>query len=201
MGLQGSGKGTQAKKISKKYNIPHISTGDMLRAEIAKKTALGERIKSIQQGELVPDPVIIDVIKDRINQFDCKNGFILDGFPRTIQQAKSLDKIVSVDYVIALEIQDSVAIERLSKRSQCRKCNYIYGANQRLKNNICKFCSGEVYTRKDDYPEAIKRRLEIYHKETEIILRYYENKNLLYRINGERSVEEVFDDITSILKK
>src|SRR3989338_371977 len=200
IGPQGSGKGTQAKMISEKYSIPHISTGDLFRDAIKRGTALGAKAeKYINQGILVPDEIVINLVKERISKHDCKTGFILDGFPRTLSQAKMLDSIVKINCVLNININDSVSIARLSSRRQCRKCGEIYGKEVKPKiEGRCDKCKSELYQRDDDKPEAIKKRLEIYHRQTIPVLKYY--KSVVHDINGKQTVEKIFEEIFGILE-
>lgn len=199
LGAQGSGKGTQAKYISEKYSIPHISTGDMLREAVEKKTELGLKAKShMDTGSLVPDKIIIGIIKERISRLDCAQGFILDGFPRTLEQAKALDDITEIDFVLELKIPDEISIERLSKRRVCEKCQAPYGYEAMLPEK-CKKCGGKLIQRSDDKPDAIKKRLDVYHDETEPLLEYYKPREIVHVIDGTKSVSEVFAEIVLVL--
>ncbi len=192
IGPQGSGKGTQAKIVSEKLNIPHISTGDLLRN---CEEELKERVNSfINKGELIPNGLMIEILKKRISKDDCKYGFILDGFPRNLEQAKELEKNITIDKYIEISISDEEAVKRLSGRRNCNKCGAIYNVNtspKPEKEGICDKCCGKLYQREDDTEEAIKKRLDVYHKETEPIL---ENLPSI-KIDGEKSIEEVSEDI------
>lgn len=199
MGPQGSGKGTQAKIISEELNLIHISTGDLFRALEGK---LKEEVDSyINKGQLVPDELTVKILKERISQPDCKAGFILDGFPRNLNQAKLLQKITEIDKVIEINISDELAIERISSRISCKKCGAVYNliTNPPKKQNICDRCQGELYRRADDNPDAIKKRLETYHKETRLILEMY--KDRLVTINGDQEIDKISMDIFETLKK
>ncbi|MEM4263698.1 MAG: adenylate kinase [Candidatus Woesearchaeota archaeon] len=199
LGPQGSGKGTQAKYISEKYCIPHISTGDILRDAVEKKTELGLKAKSyMDKGVLVPDAVIIGIMKERISRPDCGTGFVLDGFPRTLAQAKALDEITEIDFVLELRIPDEVSVERLSKRRVCEKCQAPYGYEAKMPIK-CKKCGGKLIQRSDDKPEAIKKRLAVYHEETEPLLEYYRPRDIVHAIDGTKTVSEVFNEIVSVL--
>ena len=198
LGPQGSGKGTQAGLISEHYSLPHISTGDIFRDHISKNTELGIKIKKIiNQGLLVPDEITNEIIRQRLSRQDCKNGFILDGFPRNLNQAKSLDSFDKVTHALNIVISDDEAVRRISSRLTCRNCGAVYSKSDSL--DKCPKCGGELYTRDDDSPEAVKKRLSIYHKETEPIIEFYKEKSILFTVNGERPVKEIFDDIRHIL--
>ena len=192
LGPQGSGKGTQATLLQEKTCLPKISTGDLLREIAQGRTPLGEKIKSYQsKGLLVPDEIVVEVIKGRVQRKDCKNGFILEGFPRTLIQAEHLGKITAIDKVVVLKISDAEAVKRLSARRQCKKCNTIYGLSS--KTDKCAKCGSDLYQREDDKPEAIKKRLELYKKETEPLIKYYGKK--VVEIDGAKPVEKVLEDI------
>jgi len=178
LGPPGSGKGTYASRLSGLLNIPQIATGDIFREEIKKQTELGKKIEEIvKSGELVPDDIVIDVIKKRLDQDDAKNGFILDGFPRTLEQAEELSKITKIDIVINLIVPEDIIIQRLSTRRICRKCGAVFNTIT-LKSKvegICDECKGELYQRKDDTLEVIKERINIYERQTEPLIKYYED--------------------------
>ena len=188
LGAPGAGKGTQAAVISERLNIPQISTGNIIRAALKSGTEMGLKAKSfIDAGQLVPDEVVIGIIRERLNEDDCKDGFILDGFPRTIPQAEALD-----DKVIDIEVADDVIVSRLSGRRVCEKCGRPYHTES-LKpkvEGICDDCAGALIQRKDDHPDTVKARLEIYHKETEPLKDYYEKQGKLSVVEGMNSVEE-----------
>ncbi|CUS97535.1 adenylate kinase [Candidatus Kryptobacter tengchongensis] len=191
-GPPGVGKGTQAQILSQKLNIPHISTGDMLREAVKNQTELGLKAKSyMDRGELVPDDVMIGIIKEVLSSEKCKNGFILDGFPRTLPQAKALDEIfeelkIKLDYVISLEVNDEEIIKRLTNRRVCRNCGAVYNLliDKIPEDNKCPRCGGELYQRNDDNPDIIKNRLKVYRESTQIVLDYYAKKGILKSING-----------------
>tara|TARA_Y100000310_G_C20591644_1_gene768381 strand:- start:67 stop:702 length:636 start_codon:yes stop_codon:yes gene_type:complete len=199
VGPQGSGKGTQAKIISKELGLAHISTGDLLREA---KGELKEKVDNYtNRGNLVPDNLILEILKKRLDGDDCKNGFILDGFPRNSEQAKALDKIMKVDKVIEIKISDKEALKRLSGRWICKKCGIAYNvltSPKPKKDKICDSCNIPLYQREDDKPSPIKKRLKIYHEETEPVLEYYQDK--IISINGERSIEEIQEEILKRLK-
>ncbi len=201
IGPQGSGKGTQAKLISKKYNIPHIPTGDLLREAVKNKTELGLKIKDIlDNGELVPDEIVISLIKKKIK--DCDNSFVLDGFPRTIEQAKALDKITKLDKVIDIIVSDKESIKRISGRRSCPKCGSVFHVvtNKPKKEGICDNCGTELIQREDDKEGVIKKRLKIYHEETSLLEDFYRNEDILEEINGEQPIEKVFKDIVKVIE-
>lgn len=191
-GPPGVGKGTQAQILSQKLNIPHISTGDMLREAVKNQTELGLKAKSyMDKGELVPDDVMIGIIKEVLSSEKCKNGFILDGFPRTLPQAEALDEIfeelkIKLDYVISLEVSDEEIIKRLTNRRVCRNCGAVYNLliDKIPEDNKCLRCGGELYQRNDDNPDVIKNRLKVYRESTQIVLDYYAKKGILKSING-----------------
>ena len=207
LGAPGAGKGTQAKKVAKKYNIPHISTGDIFRANIKEKTELGNKAKEyMDKGELVPDDITIGMLLDRIHKADCKDGFVLDGFPRTIPQAKSLSEALSklnekIDYAINIDVPDDSIITRMSGRRACLSCGSTYHIKYSApkKENICDNCGSELVIRDDDKPETVKKRLDVYHKQTQPLIDYYDNENILANVDGTKDMEEVFLDIVAVL--
>jgi len=195
IGAQGSGKGTQADLLLKKFSIPHISTGNIIRGNVKDKTELGKLAESyVSRGKLVPDKIVNNVLKNRIENDDCKNGFILDGYPRNIVQAEMLKKITDVDYVLEIYIPDREAIRRISGRRSC-KCGAVYHVfyNPPKIPNICDKCGTKLFQRDDDKENVVRKRLEIYHNETEPLLEFYKEKYI--RINGEQPIEEVFRKI------
>lgn len=198
IGPQGSGKGTQAKILSKKLGILHISTGDLIRSAEGK---LKKKVDSyINKGNLIPDELILKMLKERLKKSDCERGFILDGFPRNLKQAYELEKIKKIDIVIEISISYGESVRRLSGRRNCPKCGKIYNIETSPKpkrDNLCDDCGLGLRQREDDYPEAIKKRLDIYHKETEPILRKYK----AIRINGENEIEKISGEILNYLKK
>ena len=195
MGAPGAGKGTQSEVISEKFNIPAISTGDILRGAIKNETDLGKVAKSyMDAGQLVPDEVVIGLIKDYLAGDACKNGFILDGFPRSIPQAEALDALgVKIDAVVTLEVPDQVIVERMSQRRMCPDCGASYHLTFKPSkdNKTCDKCGAELYIRKDDAPETVLARLTTYHAQTEPLEAYYEKKGILKRINGVGDVSEI----------
>ncbi len=207
LGAPGAGKGTQAQKISQKYGIPQISTGDIFRANISNGTELGKKVKDyMDQGLLVPDELVVDLVADRIQQEDAKDGYILDGFPRTIPQAESLaeelNKLGSkVDYAINIEVKDDHIIERMAGRRACSSCGATYHLiNAKPKTDgICDVCGAELILRDDDKPETVKKRLDVYHEQTQPLIDFYDREGVLHSIDGTKEMEEVFDEIVSIL--
>ncbi|EOT38446.1 adenylate kinase [Enterococcus columbae] len=208
MGLPGAGKGTQAEKIIAEYQIPHISTGDMFRAAIANETALGLEAKSyMDRGELVPDEVTNGIVKERLAQADTEKGFLLDGFPRTLDQAKALDQMLSelgkkIDAVIDINVPESVLVERLTGRYMCRNCGASFHKifKPTKVEGTCDRCGEhEFYQRDDDKPETVKNRLAVNIKNSEPILAYYKEQGLLKSIDGDRDIDAVFADVQSII--
>ena len=191
LGPPGSGKGTQGAALSKSLQIPEISTGDMLRQAVAEKTALGQQVGDIiNQGCLVPDDLIISVIEERISREDCENGFILDGFPRTIEQGEALEKVLpdSVDVVIYFNVSSEDVVARLAGRLTCRKCGAVY---PNMDTSLCSVCGGDLYQREDDMTSTVLRRLKLYREHTEPLVAFYRDKGKLAEIDGEGSVEEI----------
>ena len=205
LGAPGAGKGTQAKKIAAKYQIPHISTGDIFRSNIKAGTELGKKAKSfIDQGLLVPDEVTIGMLLDRIHEADCKNGYILDGVPRTIAQAESLEKAgIRFDDVISIEIPDEAIMERMSGRRVCEHCGASYHlvAVPPKVPGVCDSCGGKLIQRHDDEPETVKHRLEVYHKETEPLKDFYAERGLLRSVENQPSVEATTKAILNALRR
>lgn len=207
MGGPGAGKGTQANPLVEKFKIPHISTGDMFRAAIKEGTALGLKAKSyMDAGGLVPDEVTIGIVEERLALPDCAEGFLLDGFPRTLAQGGALDGILDrlgmkLDGVINIEADEEVLIPRLTGRRVCRKCGSSYHMifNPPQQEGICGQCGGELYQRSDDTIETAKNRLNVYNAQTEPLMTFYEEKGLLKRINGDQSIDKVFQDILKAL--
>ena len=207
LGAPGAGKGTQAKKIAEKYCIPHISTGDIFRANIKEGTELGKKAKEyMDQGLLVPDELTCDLVMDRIQQDDCKAGFVLDGFPRTIPQAQALDAALEkinqkMDYALDIEVADEKIVERMSGRRVCTKC----GAPFHIVNippkqeGICDHCGGELQFRADDQPETVLNRLNVYHEQTQPLIEHYAAQDILVEIDGTKPVEEGFATIVALL--
>lgn len=207
LGAPGAGKGTQADKIAEKYNIPHISTGDIFRSNIKAGTELGKKAKSfIDQGLLVPDEVTIGMLLDRIHEADCENGYILDGFPRTIPQAESLTAALeengeAIDFALDVEVPDANIVNRMAGRRACLKCGATYHTEFAApkKEGICDKCGSELVLRDDDKPETVQKRLEVYHGQTHPLIDYYKKKGVLHAIDGTLSMETVFKNIVDIL--
>jgi len=208
MGLPGAGKGTQASEIVKKFPIPHISTGDMFRKAIKDETDLGKEAKSyMDRGELVPDEVTVGIVKDRISEDDAKKGFLLDGFPRTIEQAKALSEIMqeldrTIDAVINIEVPEEELMNRLTGRRICEKCGTTYHLvfNPPKVDGICDIDGGKLYQREDDNPETVANRLNVNVKQSKPILEYYDNENVLKNIDGSKDIKEVTSDVIEILE-
>ncbi len=194
LGAPGAGKGTQAEIISEKYNIPTISTGNIIRAALKNGTEMGLKAKSyIDAGNLVPDDVVIGIIKERLAEDDCQNGYILDGFPRTIPQAEALDELgFAIDAALSIEVADSEIVKRMSGRRVCEKCGASYHTEYKkpAKEGVCNLCDGALVIRKDDEPETVKNRLEVYHEQTEPLKSYYDNCGKLLCVEGQDKVED-----------
>ncbi len=194
LGAPGAGKGTQAEIISEKYNIPTISTGNIIRAALKNGTEMGLKAKSyIDAGNLVPDDVVIGIIKERLAEDDCENGFILDGFPRTIPQAEALDKMnFNIDYALSIEVADSEIVKRMSGRRVCEKCGASYHTEFKkpAKDGICNVCEGKLVIRKDDEPETVMNRLNVYHEQTEPLKDYYAKAGKLLTVEGQQEVKD-----------
>lgn len=207
LGAPGAGKGTQAKRIAEKYDIPHISTGDIFRANIKNNTELGKKAKTyMDQGLLVPDELVVDLVVDRLGQEDAKRGYVLDGFPRTIPQAEALDTALAnrgekMDYAIDVEVPDSAIIERMSGRRSCGQCgaSYHIAFNPPKTEGICDICGGALIQRDDDKPETVEKRLAVYHEQTKPLIDYYTGHNIIEEVDGTMSMNEVFDAIIRIL--
>ena len=194
LGAPGAGKGTQAEVISEKYNIPTISTGNIIRAAVKNGTEMGLKAKAyIDSGRLVPDDVVIGIIKERLSENDCENGFILDGFPRTIPQAEALDDMnITIDAVLSLEVADREIVQRMSGRRVCEKCGASYHLKYKKPNKegVCDVCGGVLVIRKDDEPDTVIDRLDIFHKQTEPLKNYYKNQNKLILVDGQQEVAD-----------
>jgi len=207
LGAPGAGKGTQAKQIADKYSIPHISTGDIFRANLKAGTDLGKKAKEyMDQGLLVPDELTCDLVMDRIGQEDCKNGFVLDGFPRTIPQAEALDAALAkinekMDYAIDVDVPDENIINRMSGRRACLNCGATYHivSIPTKVEGICDRCGNKVVLRDDDQPETVKKRLDVYHEQTQPLIDYYKKQNILKTVDGTQPMEDVFGAIVGIL--
>lgn len=203
IGPPGIGKGTYAAVVSQRYGIPHVSTGDILRDEVKRSTELGRRVKEyLDRGALVPDELIIEIVRERLNQEDCKRGFILDGFPRTIKQAEELDKITRVDLVFNFIAPEEVIIDRISGRRICKICGAIYHVKYIPPKvpGICDKCGGELYQRDDDKPEVVKKRLEVFKAQFEPIINYYRGKRLLVEIEASEQADIVVPRVIAVLE-
>ena len=207
LGAPGAGKGTQAAMIMEKYGLPHISTGDIFRANIKAGTELGNKAKAyMDKGQLVPDSLTIDLVMDRISQPDCNGGYILDGFPRTIPQAVSLTKALrdrgeTLDYAINVHVPDERIVSRMSGRRACPGCGHTYHMvfAPPAKEGICDKCGSELILRDDDKPDTVKKRLAVYHNQTQPLIEYYGRQRILRTVDGTKDMEDVFQDITNIL--
>ena len=207
LGAPGAGKGTQAKKIAERYGLPHVSTGDIFRANIKNGTELGmEAKKYMDQGMLVPDELTVKILLDRVAQEDCKNGYILDGFPRTIPQAEVLDKALTelgdkIDYAVNVHVPDENIVNRMSGRRACVSCggtyHVVYAPTK--KEGICDACGGELILRDDDKPETVQKRLADYHEQTQPLIDFSQNKGILVEVDGTKEMAEVFEAIVAIL--
>ncbi|MCX7572321.1 adenylate kinase [Tumebacillus sp. DT12] len=208
MGLPGAGKGTQAERIVSEFGIPHISTGDMFRAAIAEQTELGMKAKSfMDQGQLVPDEVTIGIVRERLQKSDCEKGFLLDGFPRTLAQAEALDAMLSelgrnIDVVVNLHVAKENLLARLTGRRICKSCGATYHVvfNPPTTEGACDKCGGELYQRSDDTEDVVATRLDVNIKQSEPILAYYAEKGLVREVEGEQPIDEVYEQISSILR-
>ena len=207
LGAPGAGKGTQAKMIADKYQIPHISTGDIFRANISNGTELGKKAKTyMDQGLLVPDELVVDLVVDRVQQDDCKKGYILDGFPRTIPQAEALTEALKklgekVDFAINVEGPDENIVKRMSGRRACVSCGSTYHIvyNPTKVEGVCDKCGNELILREDDKPETVKKRLDVYHEQTQPLIEYYTNEGVLVEVDGTKDMKDVFSAIVDIL--
>lgn len=207
LGAPGAGKGTQAKMIADKYSIPHISTGDIFRANIKNGTELGKKAKTyMDQGLLVPDELVVDLVVDRFKEADCANGYVLDGFPRTIPQAEALDKALNtigekVDYAINVEVPDDNIVRRMSGRRACVGCGATYHIvyNPTKSEGVCDRCGKELILRDDDKPETVEKRLKVYHEQTQPLIDFYGNKGVLKEVDGTVDMNDVFSAIVEIL--
>ena len=200
LGAPGAGKGTQAVRIAAAMNIPHISTGDIFRKNIKEKTPVGLKAKSyIDRGQLVPDEVVVEIVQQRIDEDDCKNGFLLDGFPRTIAQAEALDRLTNIDSVINLEVDLDKLVDRITGRRVCEKCGESYHVSTK-KDDICEKCGGKLIQRADDTEDTVKSRLNVYKNETAPLINFYKNQGVLKNVDGMKSIEEVFEEISKALK-
>lgn len=207
LGPPGAGKGTQAASIVEKYNVPHISTGDIFRKNIKEKTDLGVKAKEyIDKGLLVPDEVVVAIVKDRLEEADCKEGFLLDGFPRTVNQATALDEAlngmnVNLDKVVNINVDKEILVGRAVGRRICKECGATYHVqfNPPKVDDVCDKCGGELYQRADDTAETVSRRIEVYINETQPLIDYYSKQEILVTIDGQQDINKVFDDIVKAL--
>lgn len=208
LGAPGAGKGTQAKKLAAKYDIPHISTGDIFRANIKNGTELGKKAKVyMDQGLLVPDELVVDLIMDRFQEPDCENGYVLDGFPRTIPQAEALDHALSknndcIEYAIDVDVPDEAIIKRMAGRRACVACGATYHTVTipPKKEGVCDYCGAELILRDDDKPETVEKRLKVYHEQTQPLIEYYHAKGILQSVDGTKSADVTFEEIVGILE-
>lgn len=208
LGPPGAGKGTQAVTIAQTYNIPHISTGDIFRQALKDETPLGMKAKEyMNKGQLVPDDIVIGIVQERLQQSDCGKGFLLDGFPRTTEQAGALDKILTekgtpIDNCINIEVPSQELIDRLTGRRVCKSCGATYHAifNKPANESQCDECGGTLYQRDDDKEDTAKERLEVYERQTSPLIEYYQNQGTLVTINGLQSIDKVFNDIKDALR-
>ena len=200
LGAPGAGKGTQASKISDNYTLPHISTGDIFRENIKNQTPIGLLAKSyIDKGQLVPDEVTCKIVEERISRGDCEKGYMLDGFPRTIAQAEALDKITNIDLVINIDVDFSLLLDRLCGRRVCKDCGESYHVTKLNGETKCARCGGELYQRKDDNPETVQSRLDVYKAQTAPLIEYYGKKGVLFNVEGNAAPETVYAAISAKL--
>ncbi len=198
LGAPGAGKGTQATRISDKYGLPHISTGDILRKNIKEGTELGKEAKSyIDAGQLVPDEVVINIVKDRLQQADCKKGYILDGFPRTVAQAEALDKVAEIDAVINIAVDPALIVDRITGRRMCA-CGESYHISMGI-GETCPKCGSKLYQRDDDKEETVKARMQVYENQTAPLIDYYTAKDLVIDVDGGKPLNEVFEQISKVI--
>jgi adenylate kinase len=207
LGPPGAGKGTQAASIVDKYHIPHISTGDMFRKNIKEGTALGVKAKEyMDKGLLVPDALVVAIVEDRLKQEDCKDGFLLDGFPRTVNQAEALDDVlqkmdVALDKIINVNVDKNILVERAVGRRICKECGATFHVqfNPPVQDKICDKCGNSLYQRADDNEKTVSKRIEVYLNETQPLIDYYDKKGILVTIDGQQSIDKVFSDIVAVL--
>jgi adenylate kinase len=204
IGPPGSGKGTQAKLITDKYQIPQISTGDILREAVNAKTNLGLAAERyMTEGKLVPDDIVIGIVRERLIQSDCNRGFVLDGFPRTLAQAEALDKIIDLDAVLYIEVDFNVLVDRLAGRRSCPNCGAVYHVltNPPREKDLCDRCQSSLYLRDDDKKETVTKRIHTYHQETAPVIEYYRKRNLLVTIDGNASIPQTFAELTRAIER
>lgn len=206
LGPPGAGKGTQGDLLGKKYSYPKISTGDILRLEVQEGTPLGKEAKAVMdQGELVSDDIVVEMVKKRILRPDCRKGYVLDGFPRNVSQAQRLEEMEGnrAEIVMDISLTEKALISRLSARRVCFRCGAVYNllARHPKKDGLCDICQSKLIQRQDDRPGVIKERLRVYHRQTEPLIGYYKEKKIYHRIDGEGKIETIFDEISSILDR
>ena len=209
LGAPGAGKGTQAKMIAEKYSIPHVSTGDIFRANIKNGTELGKQAKEyMDAGKLVPDELTVKILLDRVAQDDCKNGYVLDGFPRTIPQAEVLENALNelgdkIDFAVNVDVPDENIVRRMSGRRACLKCGATYHIEHipPKQEGICDTCGSELVLRDDDKPETVQNRLKVYHEKTQPLIDFYTERKVLKTVDGTKDMKEVFEDITALLEE
>jgi len=202
LGAPGAGKGTQAKKIVKEFAIPQISTGDILRRAVSDGTPLGKEAKKyMEAGRLVPDELVIGIMKERLHQDDCSNGFILDGFPRTVEQARALEGFTEIDAVLNIDVDFNSLVERITGRRSCPECGAVYHIkfNPPKVEGICDICGSRLVQREDDREETVRKRLEIYTEQTSPLIDYYAERGLLRTVDGNRSIDEIYESIRTVL--
>ena len=200
LGAPGAGKGTEASRIVDSYKLPHISTGDIFRENIKNETPIGLQAKSfIDKGLLVPDEVTCKIVEERISREDCKNGYMLDGFPRTIAQAEALDKITKLDLVINIDVDHSLLLNRLCGRRVCKDCGESYHVSRLNGETKCARCGGDLYQRKDDNPETVQSRLDVYNAQTAPLIDYYEKKGILFNVCGNSTPEDAHKQVAEKL--
>lgn len=201
LGPPGAGKGTQAQKICKEFGIPQISTGDILRKAIADGTPIGLKAKEyMDNGQLVPDSIVIEIAKERLKAKDCKNGYVLDGFPRTVAQAEALNTIADINFVINIDVKDEVIINRLGGRRVCPKCGAVYHIDWLNGSKVCKNCSTELVQRKDDSESTIKERLRVYAEQTAPLIDYYEKSGKIVSVNGAKEMDSITAEIRKVFE-
>ena len=208
LGGPGAGKGTQAKKLIDEFKIPQISTGDMLRAAVSEKTELGLKAKEyMDKGALVPDSVVIGLVEERLAKPDCKSGYILDGFPRTVPQAEALDKVLSklgqeIDHALSIEVENDDLVKRLSGRRTCRSCGAMYHLmfSPSDKEGVCDKCQGELYQRDDDNEATVRNRLKVYEEQTSPLISFYKEKSLLREVDGSGSIDDIYSRLKSLIR-
>jgi adenylate kinase len=200
LGPQGSGKGTQADLLATRFGIPHLDIGQILREHIANKTPIGKNIEAaMKKGELLPSDIVNKVVEERLEQEDCTDGFVLDGYPRELNEAEALDELTDIDAVVMLDIPDEVAVKRLSARRVCIGCTApLYGLPKDI-GKECSSCNGKLAQRDDDQPEVVKKRLEVYHEETEPLVEYYRPRGIVHKVDGQGTIEDVFRRIMTVI--